>query len=40
MAQVILYWHLQRAIIVIPKTTHIERMKENKSYNYFKELTI
>lgn len=28
-AQVILRWHLQRGIIVIPKSTHIERMQEN-----------
>lgn len=28
-AQVILRWHLQRGIIAIPKSTHIERMKEN-----------
>lgn len=28
-AQIILRWHLQRNIIVIPKSTHIERMKEN-----------
>lgn len=28
-AQVILRWHLQRGIIVIPKSTHFERMKEN-----------
>lgn len=28
-AQVILRWHLQRGIIVIPKTTHIDRMREN-----------
>lgn len=28
-AQVILRWHLQRGVVVIPKTTHIERMKEN-----------
>ena len=28
-AQVILRWHLQRGIIVIPKTTHYERMVEN-----------
>jgi len=28
-AQVILRWHIQRGIIVIPKTTHIERMREN-----------
>ena len=28
-AQVILRWHLQRGIAVIPKSTHIERMIEN-----------
>lgn len=28
-AQVILRWHIQRNVVVIPKTTHIERMKEN-----------
>ncbi len=28
-AQVILRWHLQRGIVVIPKSTHIERMAEN-----------
>ena len=28
-AQVILRWHLQRGMAVIPKTTHIERMQEN-----------
>lgn len=28
-AQVILRWHLQRGIVVIPKSTHIERMQEN-----------
>lgn len=28
-AQVILKWHLQRGIIVIPKSTHRERMEEN-----------
>lgn len=28
-AQVILRWHLQRNVIAIPKSTHIERMKEN-----------
>ncbi len=28
-AQVIIRWHLQQGDIVIPKTTHAERMKEN-----------
>lgn len=28
-AQVMLRWHLQRGTIVIPKSTHIERMREN-----------
>lgn len=28
-AQVILRWHLQRKTVVIPKSTHIERMREN-----------
>lgn len=28
-AQVIVRWHLQRGIIAIPKSTHIERMQEN-----------
>lgn len=28
-AQVILRWHLQRGIVVIPKSTHIARMEEN-----------
>lgn len=32
-AQVILHWHLQRGIVVIPKSTHLERMKEN--FNVF-----
>ena len=30
-AQVILRWHLQRGIVVIPKSVHKERMKENLS---------
>lgn len=28
-AQVALRWLLQRGVVIIPKTTHIERMKEN-----------
>lgn len=28
-AQVILRWHLQGGIVVIPKSTHVERMEEN-----------
>lgn len=32
-AQVILRWHIQRGIVVIPKSTHIERMQEN--FNVF-----
>ena len=28
-AQVVLRWHLQRGVVVIPKSTHIERMEEN-----------
>lgn len=32
-AQVILRWHIQRNIVVIPKTTHKERMQEN--FNVF-----
>lgn len=28
-AQVILRWHLQSGVIVIPKSTHVERMQEN-----------
>ena len=32
-AQVMLRWHIQRGIVVIPKSTHVERMEEN--YNVF-----
>ena len=32
-AQVMLRWHIQRGIVVIPKSTHIERMEEN--FNIF-----
>lgn len=32
-AQIMLKWHIQRGIAVIPQTTHIERMKEN--FNVF-----
>lgn len=32
-AQVMLRWHLQRGVVVIPKSTHIERMEEN--FNVF-----
>lgn len=32
-AQVILRWHLQRGVVVIPKSTHKERMEEN--FNVF-----
>ncbi len=28
-AQVMLRWHIQRGIIVIPKSTHVKRMREN-----------
>lgn len=28
-AQTVLRWHLQRGVVVIPKSTHIERMREN-----------
>ncbi len=28
-AQVMLRWHIQRGVVVIPKSTHLERMKEN-----------
>ena len=34
-AQVILRWHLQRGVIVIPKSTHIERMQENFNVSDF-----
>lgn len=32
-AQVILRWHIQRGVVVIPKSIHFERMKEN--FNVF-----
>ena len=32
-AQVILRWHIQRVVVVIPKSTHMERMEEN--FNVF-----
>ena len=32
-AQVMLRWHIQRGIVVIPKSTHIERLEEN--FNVF-----
>lgn len=32
-AQIMLRWHIQRGIVVIPKSTHIERMREN--FNVF-----
>ncbi len=32
-AQTILRWHLQRGIVIIPKSTHLERMQEN--FNIF-----
>lgn len=28
-AQVVLRWHLQRGVVAIPKSTHVERMQEN-----------
>ena len=28
-AQVMLRWHIQRGVVVIPKSTHVERMEEN-----------
>lgn len=28
-AQIILRWHLQRGVVVIPKSTHLERMEQN-----------
>lgn len=30
-AQVMLRWHIQRGVVVIPKSTHIERMEENRN---------
>jgi 2,5-diketo-D-gluconate reductase A len=32
-AQVMLRWHIQRGVVVIPKSTHKERMEEN--FNVF-----
>lgn len=32
-AQIMLRWHIQRGIVVIPKSTHVERMEEN--FNVF-----
>lgn len=32
-AQTILRWHIQRGVVVIPKSTHVERMEEN--FNVF-----
>ena len=32
-AQVMLRWHIQRGVIIIPKSTHKERMEEN--FNIF-----
>ena len=32
-AQVMLRWHIQRGVVVIPKSTHLERMEEN--FNVF-----
>ncbi len=33
LAQIMLRWHLQRDIVIIPKSTHYERMVEN--FNVF-----
>ena len=35
-AQIMLRWHIQRGIVVIPKSTHIERMEEN--FNVFEKI--
>lgn len=32
-AQVMLRWHIQRGVVVIPKSTHVERMEQN--FNVF-----
>lgn len=40
-AQVILRWELQRGIVIIPKSVHIERMEQNLTYltlNYPKKI--
>ena len=35
-AQVILRWHIERGVVAIPKSTHIERMRENLDIFDFK----
>jgi len=35
-AQIILRWHMQRGVITFPKSSHIERMKENLDIFSFK----
>ena len=34
-AQVMLRWNIQRGVVVIPKSTHYERMVENFNVFYF-----